>query len=189
VLMQKVAKERLGEIAKTGFEILKDMNADVSSASGLMKMARLREALLFKKLGARMAAAGKAGVFDTWMLEESDLIQSAARAYGDRLIADRFEATVGSCDTDLKPILEKVLELYLVSNVERNMAQLLTMELIKPQQATEVRARAASLCAEIGPHSLAICDAFAITDSMLSAPIARDWVGYNTFDNQGEIME
>ena len=27
VLMQKVAKERLGEIAKTGFEILKDMNA------------------------------------------------------------------------------------------------------------------------------------------------------------------
>ena len=56
-------------------------------------------------------------------------------------------------------------------------------------QATEVRARAASLCAEIGPHSLAICDAFAITDSMLSAPIARDWVGYNTFDNQGEIKE
>ena len=39
-----------------------------------------------------------------------------------------------SCDTDLKPILEKVLELYLVSNVERNMAQLLTMELIEPQQ-------------------------------------------------------
>ena len=52
-----------------------------------------------------------------------------------------------------------------------------------------MRARAASLCAEIGPHSLAICDAFAITDSMLSAPIARDWVGYNEYDNQGEIKE
>ena len=46
----------------------------------------------------------------------------------------RFEATVGSCDTDLKPILEKVLELYLASNVERNLTQLMTMELIKPQQ-------------------------------------------------------
>ena len=68
----------------------------MSSASGLMKMARLREALLFKKLGARMAAAGKAGVFDTWMLEESDLIQSAARAYGDRLIADRLVLTFDS---------------------------------------------------------------------------------------------
>ena len=128
-------------------------------------------------------------------------------------------------------------ELYLVSNIERNLAQLLTMELIKPQQvryiyltiseeysnfyfeakcvrrsqflphwfylqykhymnlypqyfqATAVRARAASLCAEIGPHSLAICEAFAITDSMLSAPIARDWVDYNEYDNQGEVKE
>ena len=56
-------------------------------------------------------------------------------------------------------------------------------------QATEVRGRAATLCSEIGPHSLAICDAFAITDSMISAPIARDWVGYNEYDNQGEIKE
>jgi hypothetical protein len=23
---------------------------------------------------------------------------------------------------------------------------------------------------------------------MLSAPIALDWVGYNTYDNQGEVM-
>ena len=132
----------------------------MNSTPGLMKVLRLREALLFQRLGSKMAAAGKAGVFDTWMLEESDLIQAAARAYGDRLIADRFTfakrfynfshmqpikfqtlslnfrfgATVGSCDSDLKPILEKVLELYLASNVERNLAQLLTLELIKPQQ-------------------------------------------------------
>ena len=146
VLMQKVAKERLGEISKEGFEILSDTNnagmeyehgwsafgflpardtfrviincsmdygvdplyvlirlnsvycthgsnleiKDVNSTTGLMKVLRLREAVLFQKLGSKMAAAGKAGVFDTWMLEESDLIQAAARAYGDRLIADRF---------------------------------------------------------------------------------------------------
>ena len=65
----------------------------MNSASGLAKIVRLREAVLFKKLGSKMAAAGKAGVFDTWMLEESDLIQSAARAYGDRLIADRLDAS------------------------------------------------------------------------------------------------
>ena len=64
--------------------------SDVNSTPGLMKVLRLREALLFQRLGSKMAAAGKAGVFDTWMLEESDLIQAAARAYGDRLIADRF---------------------------------------------------------------------------------------------------
>ena len=37
-------------------------------------------------------------------------------------------------------------------------------------------------------QALAICDSFAITDTMLSAPIALDWVGFNTYDNQGEVM-
>jgi hypothetical protein len=30
-------------------------------------------------VGSKMAAAGKAGTFSSWMLEESDLIQHAAR--------------------------------------------------------------------------------------------------------------
>ena len=32
----------------------------------------------------------KDGTFNTWMLEESDLIQGAARAYGDNLILTRW---------------------------------------------------------------------------------------------------
>ena len=43
---------------------------------------------LFRELGEKMAKAGREGTFKTWMLEESDLIQKAARAYGDHLIAD-----------------------------------------------------------------------------------------------------
>ena len=46
--------------------------------------------VLFKMLGKKMAAAGKEGMFNTWMMQESDLIQAAARAFGDRLIADRY---------------------------------------------------------------------------------------------------
>jgi acyl-CoA oxidase len=52
-----------------------------------------------------------------------------------------------------------------------------------------VKCLAARLCSELGPQSLSICDAFAITDTMLSAPIARDWVKYNEYDNQGEVKE
>ena len=47
---------------------------------------------------------------------------------------------------------------------------------------------AVKLCQELGHHALTLCDAFAITDTMLSAPIALDWVQYNTYDNQGELM-
>ena len=43
------------------------------------------------------------------------------------------------------------------------------------------------VCREVGPDALALCDAFDISDSMLSAPIAHDWVTYNDRDNQGEL--
>ena len=43
------------------------------------------------------------------------------------------------------------------------------------------------LCRSLGPDALALAEAFGITDSMISAPIARDWVAYNVGDNQGEM--
>ena len=45
------------------------------------------------------------------------------------------------------------------------------------------------LCAEIGPQALALCDAFDISDTMLSAPVALDWVSYNSYDNKGEVED
>ena len=45
------------------------------------------------------------------------------------------------------------------------------------------------LCAELGPQALALCDAFDISDTMLSAPVALDWVAYNSYDNQGELED
>lgn len=36
-----------------------------------------------------MVKAGKEGMFETWMLQESDLVQSAARSFGERLVSDQ----------------------------------------------------------------------------------------------------
>lgn len=44
-----------------------------------------------------------------------------------------------------------------------------------------------AVCKDLGPYALALCEAFDITDEMLSAPIALDWVDYNVGDNQGEL--
>ena len=44
-----------------------------------------------------------------------------------------------------------------------------------------------NICRELSPHALPLIEAFGITDAMLSAPIARDWVDYNVGDNQGEL--
>lgn len=59
----------------------------------------------------------------------------------------------------------------------------LIYSLVSPQVAETSRA----VCKDLGPDALALCEAFDITDQMLSAPIALDWVDYNVGDNQGEL--
>ena len=91
VLMQKVAKEHLAVLSKKGFKnpIEIPANKDLTNQDYLLYILHEREMVLFKKLGTKMASAGKEGMFNTWMMEESDVIQAAARAFGDRLIAER----------------------------------------------------------------------------------------------------
>ena len=90
VLMQKVAKERLGELMKSRPNIREEpASKDFSNKDYLLYLLEKREMKNFWQLGEKMAKAGKDGTFNTWMLEESDLIQGAARAYGDNLIATR----------------------------------------------------------------------------------------------------
>lgn len=45
------------------------------------------------------------------------------------------------------------------------------------------------LCRDLSPQTLALVEAFNITDAMISAPIANDWISYNEKDNQGELFD
>jgi len=188
VLMQKVAKERLAFLNKNPLKLEKPASQNLQDSQYLMYLLEAREVRLFTQLGEKCAKAGKARSYDSWMFEESDLIQHAARSFADRLVSDRFHAALQSCDPALKPVLSRVFDLYLTTIVEKNLTWFVTSGLILPSDIEKVLTNAAELCAEIGPQSLALCDSFAITDTMLSAPIALDWVGYNTYDNLGELM-
>ena len=100
----------------------------------------------------------------------------------------RFATVLTECDADLKPILDKIFTLYTLTVIERNLPWFIISNTLSTEQAQGVKALAAGLCSELGTQALALCDSFAITDTMLSAPIALDWVKYNTYDNQGELM-
>merc|ERR1712141_542361 len=190
VLMQKVAKERLPVLKKNSFKNPIQMPSEkkFTNSNYLLYILNERENILFKTLGEKMATAGKEAMFNTWMMEESDVIQAAARAFGDRLIAERFAHTLTVCDSELEPILKKIFHLYMVFTVEKNLANLLILGIVKPDQVGDVKQAVVKLCQDLGPYALSLCDAFAITDTMLSAPIALDWVQYNTYDNQGELI-
>lgn len=91
VLMQKVAKERLTALQKTGGaqKPTKPNNCSIDNSEYLMYLINLKEYTLFTKLGEAMAAAGKKNMYNTWMLQESDLIQASAKSFGESLIAER----------------------------------------------------------------------------------------------------
>jgi len=188
VLMQKVAKERLGMLAKNPPKLEKPSSTNLKDTNYLVYLLKARELNLFNELGMKMKKAGKAGTYESWMFEESDLIQHASKSFADSLIAERFVETLKTCDSSLTPVLSQVLDLYLTTVIEKNLGWFVISGILQPQDVTTVRANGAELCALLGPQALALCESFGITDTMLSAPIALDWVGYNTYDNQGEVM-
>ena len=60
-------------------------------------------------------------MFDTWMMKESDAVQASARSFAERLISERFAATIESSQESLKPILNKLYHLYLVTIIEKDL--------------------------------------------------------------------
>ena len=78
---------------------------------------------MFMELGKKMRAAGKEGRYDTWCYKEQDLVQGAARAYGERLVSECFSNTINSADPELRPVLEKLYNLYQLTVVEKGMGK------------------------------------------------------------------
>lgn len=187
VLMQKVAKERLETFQTVTPD--EEPKANLDDPKYLLYLMQKREDTLFLQLGMKMMKAGKENLYDTWMYKESDLIQMAALSYGERLVCEQFERAIQEkAGPTLKPILGQLHELYMLTRVEKNLGWFITSGILPTDVAQGVSKASAKLCAEIAPQALALTDAFAITDTMLSAPIARDWVKFNTYDNQGEVV-
>merc|ERR1712186_132954 len=211
VLMQKVAKEHLGL-----FKPHKDTppaNLDLENVDHIEYLLKARENLQFKSLGQKLAPAmvytkvGKKmpgilkpigdklqekGIFNTWMLQEQDLIQAFAKAYADRIVCEAFRETIagqfGSVDPSLSGVLASVFHLHLLNSVEKDLSTFLASDLLNSSQAEQVVETSRRLCAELAPNSLGLIESFGLPEEMLQSPIASDWVGYNAYDNQGEVQ-
>ena len=206
VLMQKVAKELLTKASKAG--IAKEMVAgylplaarrvldrtltgDLRSASFLLRLFEVREDHRLAELALKLKAGKKKGksIFEVWMLEESDLVQGLAFAYGERVTLERFIHATKTCDPSLRPVLSQLLVLYAVDSIERELGWFLAEGVLSPRLGKEVPEVARELCREVAPYAIELCDAFGIPEHLRFSPIAGDWVAYNSFDNQGELVE
>jgi len=211
VLMQKVAKEHLGL-----FKPHKDSppaNLDLEDVEHIEYLLKARENLQYKELTQKLAPAmvytkvGKSmpgilkpfgdklqekGIFNTWMLKEQDLIQAFAKSYADRIICEAFKDTLagqyGEVDPSTVPVLNKILHLHLLSTLEKDLPTFLEAGLLSPGQAEAAVTINRRLCAELAPSALALIETFGLPEEMLQSPIASDWIGYNAYDNQGELQ-
>jgi len=155
----------------------------------------IREKLLFLQVAQKMRVstkdkvAARAARFEKWSEQEQDSVQAAGRAYSEKLISDICHEKIGLADPSIQPILKKLYNLYLVTVLQENISFFLTNNLITRKGAASLRDDFDTLVKEIAPESLVLADGFGITEEMLSAPIARDWELYNSYDNAGEMKE
>lgn len=205
VLMQKVTKELLGLSDK--FELAKEIaadylpdslhrlldglaNIDLEDSHDQATLFRARENRLLGQLANKLNKAKKSGdkLFDTWMFEESDLVQDAALAYGERVVFEATLSAIDKADDSLKPVLSRLSNLFAIHCFETNLGSILSAGLISTSKGAEVPEIARRLCKEIAPDALALTQAFGVPEHMLHSPIAGDWVAYNAYDNQGELL-
>merc|ERR1711962_1934177 len=85
---------------------------------------------------------GEKGIFNTWMLQEQDLIQAFAKAYSDRIVCEAFRETIagqfGPVDPSLKDVLDTVFHLHLLNSVEKDLSTFLASDLLNSSQAEQV---------------------------------------------------
>lgn len=184
-LYVKVAKERLESFKLE--EVDEPSSDDLRDLDFLHYLMKKREQNLFMELGMKMMSAGRENMFDTWMYQESDLIQYAARSYGELIMSSQFLAALESCDASLKPVLTRLYQQFVLGVVEGRLGWFITSDLLSADQARQVPVISAQLCRELSDDALALTAAFGLPEAMVPAPVARDWVQYNTYDNQGEL--
>merc|ERR1719350_753306 len=179
VLMQKVARENLQ---------YEELRRKMASAMVYTTVGKKMPGIL-RPIGDKLQ---EKGIFNTWMLQEQDLIQAFARSYADRVVCEAYRETLagqfGPVDPSLEPVLGQCLHLHLLANIERDLSTFLAAGLLSPAQADQALEINRRLCAELAPSSLALVESFGLPEEMLQSPIASDWIGYNEGDNQGELQ-
>ena len=92
--MNKVAKEQLGLFKPKKIDV---PEFNLESRDYLHSVLAQHEQNSFINLGKTMMAAGKGQIFETWSLQNQDLVQAAAHSYGERIVSSK-EYT-GKCGT------------------------------------------------------------------------------------------
>jgi len=103
-----------------------------------------------------------------------DHLLLAARAHVDRVVLEHFDAAVDRCeDRDVKGLLDKVYDLYVLSLLERERAWFMEHGQLSGARAKAIITNVNRLCRELRAQARLLVDAFGIPEELLPA-LVRD---------------
>jgi acyl-CoA oxidase len=131
--------------------------------------------------------AGK-DLFQIWMKEESDLIQATSKSYGESICLEQFIVNIHALKSaKTQEMLAKLAVLFASNSIQRDLAWFMAEGVFTPAMYTKFNAHYDSAISAVAPIAMDAVAAFNVREEMLHAPIAADWIKYNTYDNQGEL--
>lgn len=140
-----------------------------------LELMRLRERSLVASLTKRFKKRldSKMDAFDATS-ELQDHMLSAANAHIERVLLERFCEAVEACSSpDLAAQLQTLRALFGLQHIEQDLSWFIENSLIEAPKAKAIREQVNTLCAEVRQQAVHLCDAFAIPDELLAAPIAK----------------
>ena len=196
VLMQLVAKNRLSEFRKTFGEMgifnyvyenavtaiteknpiatRKTDSEHLLDGQFHLQAFEHRERTILASAARRLKKLIESGLeaYDAFNVVQHQMID-VAQAYLDRVVLEQFQVAIATVkDSDEKNILDKLAQLYALSQIEKNKSWYLEDGYMEAVKTKAIRKMVNQLCWDIRPSAVALVDAFAIPDSCLAAPIA-----------------
>lgn len=133
-----------------------------------------------------LKASGKSN-YDILMFETSDEIQELALAHGEKLALLNCLPSLEKL-TSSKSIVKNYFLLFAWEIVLRELALFLLKGWICPKLAGELKSIYNELIKTAGKDIDVIVDSLNIPVHALRAPIAKDYIGYNSYANLGEVV-
>ena len=197
VLMQKVSKELLSDLqsGKISLPVAKKNKSQLLALTDFYDILSLRDFLVHREIAfveklqntlATGVSKGKT-VFKVWMEEASNTIQTLARTYGERVVADSCILSLNDPDAQSnRLLLQKLFALNNLMLIQRDLAWYVINGIISHTNAENIEGLISNLVEEIVPFSVDIVRHLGIPDYLIKAPIAADYIKYNESSNKGE---
>ena len=154
----------------------------------LLDLYHVRYLHLLVNLAREMKAAKDNGnIYSKWMYQSNYDIQKLGEIYGKYESIKCFMNILQNCPEDKRELFQKMYRLYILNDLFENGEEWVREGFLKRSQLKSIYNERNSLISVLSEHSEDMINAFDIPEHMIHAPIAKDYLEYNSYQNNGEI--